>query len=169
MAYTNEQLKEHIKELQSYLHGISYYNARIPTVIPDGIYGNETQTAIRAFQREYNLQETGKADLPTWSSIVRVYRNNVYSQAETLDLFPSAEYIVKIGDSGFIIYVIQVMLRVLSDVFDNIVSPEITGVYNQETANAVMNFQKLTNMKPSGIVDRPTWNILVKTSKSNHL
>jgi peptidoglycan hydrolase-like protein with peptidoglycan-binding domain len=115
------------------------------------------------------LQETGKADLPTWSSIVRVYRNNVYSQAETLDLFPSAEYIVKIGDSGFIIYVIQVMLRVLSDVFDNIVSPEITGVYNQETANAVMNFQKLTNMKPSGTVDRPTWNILVKTSESNHL
>ncbi|MBE6859947.1 MAG: peptidoglycan-binding protein [Ruminococcus sp.] len=169
MAYTKQQFKEHIKELQRYLHGISYYNPRVPTVIPDGIYGNETQTAVRAFQREYNLRETGKADMPTWNSIVRTYRNNVNSEAEMLDLFPSAEYIVKIGDTGFIIYVIQIMLRVLSDIFDNIGSPEITGVYNQETAREIKNFQELTNLRTSGAVDRPTWNMLVKTSQSNHL
>ena len=59
MAYTNIQKKQHIYEMQTYLHAISLMNDRIPTVIPDGIYGKETSLAVMAFQREYGLKVLG--------------------------------------------------------------------------------------------------------------
>ena len=52
MAYTDDQKTRHISELQRYLYSISHYNENIPRVMPDGIYGLETQEAVRAFQKE---------------------------------------------------------------------------------------------------------------------
>lgn len=37
--FSDEQLRQHIRELQQFLFGISHYNVRIPVIIPDGIYG----------------------------------------------------------------------------------------------------------------------------------
>ena len=50
MPYTPEQKKKHVREFQRYLQGIAYYNHKIPLIIPDGYFGKETETAVRAFQ-----------------------------------------------------------------------------------------------------------------------
>ena len=39
IMFSDEQLRQHIRELQQFLFGISHYNVRIPVIIPDGIYG----------------------------------------------------------------------------------------------------------------------------------
>ena len=57
MPYTPKQKKKHVREIQCYLQGISYYNDKIPLIIPDGYFGKETSTAVRAFQREYKIPE----------------------------------------------------------------------------------------------------------------
>jgi len=49
MAYTNEDRRNHIRELQRYLYSLSFYDETMPQVVPDGIYGRETALAVRAF------------------------------------------------------------------------------------------------------------------------
>lgn len=48
MAYTQKHLRNHVMELQKYLHGISYYNPQIPRIVPDGIYDRETETTVKS-------------------------------------------------------------------------------------------------------------------------
>lgn len=166
MSYTQHQTQSHIKELQGCLHAISCVNPQIPLIIPDGIYDGETANAVRAFQREYGLNESGRADMSTWNKIVQIYREIVEGEIENPIFFPSANHIVKIGESGLSVYVIQAMLCVISGFFDNFECPQINGVYNNETAKCVRKFQLLNNLSASGFVDRKTWNMLVKSSKS---
>ena len=39
----------------------------------DGIYGENTQQAVRAFQRVFGLPVTGIIDYPTWYKIQDIY------------------------------------------------------------------------------------------------
>lgn len=86
MIFSEMQKREHINELQRYLHDISYYDPNIPRIIPDGIYGTETSDAVRAFQRQYGLIDNGETNPATWMMIVEVYRNFVETLAQSLDI-----------------------------------------------------------------------------------
>ena len=45
----------------------------LPKVMVDGIYGKETQNAVRIFQGIFGLGETGIVDYPTWYKIQEIY------------------------------------------------------------------------------------------------
>ncbi len=62
----------YVRELQSYLRALEPDEAFL--VIPDGIFGPETDTAVRRFQNTVNLSETGIVDVVTWTQIVEAYR-----------------------------------------------------------------------------------------------
>jgi peptidoglycan hydrolase-like protein with peptidoglycan-binding domain len=165
MPYTNSQKKQHIRELQTYLHAISYFDSRIPQVIPDGFYGRETALAVKSFQEEYGLPVTGNTDSATWDKIVEVYRS--YQKAEPIayNVFPSSTYVMKIGDKGTLVYILQAMLNDIGEKFDNMPRVSVCGNYNSETADAVKMFQKKTGLPQSGNVNSGTWNMLVRTSE----
>ncbi len=59
--------------MQQYLNRISDYYGQIPNVDEDGIFGQNTRTAVEAFQREYLLNVTGTIDSVTWYRIVEIY------------------------------------------------------------------------------------------------
>ena len=65
MTYTDSQRRQHIIGLQKYLHSISLFNDNILTITPDGVYGKDTAEAVRNFQREYGLPQTGNTDSAT--------------------------------------------------------------------------------------------------------
>lgn len=161
MAYTNAQRRQHILELQKYLYAISLYNNKIPQIIPDGVYGKETSIAVRAFQREYGLPESGNTDPATWNKIVRVYRSYLDAAPSPYNVFPSAKYIVKDGDKGQLVYIIQAMLNDIGDHYENAPCVDICGDFNDLTADAVRQFQKRVGLPQNGRVDSGTWNMLV--------
>lgn len=161
MAYTNNQKKQHIIELQTYLHAIALMNNKIPLIIPDGIYGKETSLAVRAFQREYGIPETGNTDPDTWNKIVSVYRSYLRSQPLPYAVFPSAKYIARNGDRGQLIYIIQAMLHEIGTSYDNAPDVEICGNFNELTIEAVKRFQQWSGLPQNGNVDSGTWNMLV--------
>ncbi len=165
MTYTAAQKRAHINELQRYLHAISYFDVRIPTVIPDGIYGRETETAVRAFQRAYGLKDTGNTDFNTWNKIISVYREYVNRTPFAYDIFPSHKYVMREGDSGLLVYILQAMLNDIGKRHDNMPDLDVNGVYDKATANAVRNFQRTVNLNQTGLVNAPTWNMLTKTSE----
>lgn len=58
-----------VRQLQEELNLIGeFYNA-IPALIPDGIYGERTADAVRAFQKIFKLGQSGIVDYPTWYKI----------------------------------------------------------------------------------------------------
>lgn len=160
MPYTPNQKKKHIREFQRYLQGISYYNKKIPLIIPDGWFGRETATAIRAFQREYGIPETATITPETWNKAVFVYKELTDSEPIPLDVFPSRDYLINKGDTGFIVYIIQLLMHEISQQYDNFPKVTINGIYDDKTSEAVRFFQGISNISQTGIVNNRTWNIL---------
>lgn len=165
MAYTANQKRQHIRELQNYLYAISFFDDRIPRVIPDGFYGKETALAVRAFQRDYGLPETGNTDFATWNKIVSVYRSFVYANPVSYNIFPSASYVLRQGDKGLIVYILQAMLDDMSNAYDNMPAVDVCGEFNNQTVEAVKQFQKRAGLPQNGSVDSGTWNLIVRTSE----
>ncbi|MCL2322872.1 MAG: peptidoglycan-binding protein, partial [Oscillospiraceae bacterium] len=79
-----------VKLIQSLLVDLSKRFTSIPTIIPDGVFGPETQAAVIAFQRLFGLSPDGVIGPLTWSRIVSE------SQAPT-----EIRYTVQAGDTLF--------------------------------------------------------------------
>ena len=69
--YRIDREKEAIAEVQRYLRAVSYRHESIPHVGIDGIYGEETREAVRAFQILFSLLATGVADEETFSRLYK--------------------------------------------------------------------------------------------------
>lgn len=62
-----------VRQLQQQLNAIARNFPAVPTVSVDGIYGAETQDAVRIFQRIFDLPQTGIVDFSTWYKISQIY------------------------------------------------------------------------------------------------
>ncbi len=64
---------EKVRQLQEQLQRISRAYPAIPSITPDGIYGNRTKEAVQQFQSVFGLPVTGIVDYPTWYRISDIY------------------------------------------------------------------------------------------------
>lgn len=64
---------EKVRQMQQQLNRIAQNYPAIPVIAADGIYGNRTAEAVRAFQRIFNLPQSGIVDYPTWYQISNIY------------------------------------------------------------------------------------------------
>ena len=62
-----------VRQMQEQLARISQSYPAIPTITPDGIYGEQTREAVEAFQRIFNLPVTGVVNFTTWYKISQIY------------------------------------------------------------------------------------------------
>ena len=64
---------EKVRQLQNQLNRIARNYPAIPTITTDGIYGPDTEEAVRTFQGIFNLPRTGVTDYATWYEISDIY------------------------------------------------------------------------------------------------
>lgn len=64
---------ENVRTIQLQLNRISENFPALPRVRADGVYGTETQEAVRTFQSIFLLPQTGDVDFATWYSISNIY------------------------------------------------------------------------------------------------
>ncbi|MCR5793311.1 MAG: peptidoglycan-binding protein [Lachnospiraceae bacterium] len=62
-----------VAQLQRQLNTIARDYPAIPRIAADGIYGRNTEEAVREFQRIFNLPQTGVVDFPTWYKVSEVF------------------------------------------------------------------------------------------------
>lgn len=62
-----------VTQIQEQLNAIADAYPALPKVTVDGIYGKETQNAVRIFQGIFGLGETGIVDYLTWYKIQEIY------------------------------------------------------------------------------------------------
>lgn len=161
MVYTTAQEKSHIQELQKMLYGISLYNAAIPHITPDGVFGNESEAAVRDFQQYYGLKVTGEANQVTWDKVAAVYLQLVNTPPQPLHAFPKEPgSVILAGEQGFPVLIIQAILFALSEKYANIIPCPMTGEFDADTLRSLQMFQKLCVMSVTGCVDCLTWNML---------
>lgn len=63
---------EPVLELQKLINRAAASDPSIPSVAEDGVYGEETEKAIRVIQQKNGLDVTGVTGLTTWETVVRL-------------------------------------------------------------------------------------------------
>ncbi len=62
-----------VRQLQEQINTIASVYYSVPSLTPDGIYGENTRNAVEAFQSVFGLPETGVVDFRTWYKISEIY------------------------------------------------------------------------------------------------
>ena len=152
-----------IRSLQTMLRVIAEDDPSLPTVVPDGIYGQETMTAVSAFQRRYGVPVTGVVDQSTWETIVKAYDSAFVRvhKAQPIEIIMDPGQVYRLGDSSPYLYLLQSMLLYLSLLHPDINSPPHNGVLDSPTSEALAAFQILAGLPPTGELDKLTWKYLV--------
>ncbi len=159
-----------IRNLQRYLRRLSRFDGDIPPVEEDGIFGEETRTALSAFQEKYGLPVSGTATPETWAALFEAYLADVEraTRPDPVYIFPRypADYAVGRGDEGTVVAVIQFLLRDIILLYgqDADLLP-IDGIFGPTTEKAIKDFQRVHRLPDDGRVDRITWNRLTATAE----
>ncbi len=157
-------VEQPIRSLQTMLRVIAEDDKRLPTVVPDGVYGPTTMQAVSAFQRQYGLPVTGITDQATWDLIVKVYESALIrvGPAEPIEIIMEPGEVFRLGDSNAYIYLLQSILTQLSNDNPTISAPDHNGVLDDPTSQALAAFQLLAGLPPTGELDKITWKYLAK-------
>lgn len=153
----------YVRVAQYYLAVIAQNLDTVPEIDIDGIFGPRTEAAVKAFQRDYGLPETGIIDERTWNDMYNVYRGIVESTPEYYTGVPVAPYpgfVLSIGMRGNEVRLLQEYLAKLSEVYPEIPAVAVDGVFGPATRSAVMAAQQLFGLPVTGIVFALTWDAI---------
>lgn len=153
-----------IKNLQRYLRQLSYDEVSIKPPPVDGIFESDTRDALMQFQALKELPQTGVADAITWELLYAAYRASLASNSppRTVALFPRSPvgYILSRDMSGILITALQYMLGELALNYEELNGVTVNGEFDKQTERAVLAFQRHHALRPTGTVDKDTWNAI---------
>ena len=169
-------VSEEVRIIQNRLNRISTNYPNIPKIYPvDGIYDADTERAVRAFQKQFNLGVDGIVGRATWYRIAFIYNNvkrlsELDSEGLLLDeisrQFPET---LREGSTGPGVQLLQYFLAIVGEYYDQLPRwqvNQIDGVFGPRTREAVEAYQRMMGLTADGIVGRTTWNTLVSTYQS---
>jgi peptidoglycan hydrolase-like protein with peptidoglycan-binding domain len=62
-----------VRQMQEQLNAIANVYSAIPKIAVDGVFGSQTEEAVKQFQQTFRLPVNGIVDLPTWYKISEAY------------------------------------------------------------------------------------------------
>ena len=149
-----------IRQAQLFLLELHYANKRHPHIAIDGLYGKETENAVRKFQGYEGLPITGEIDFLTWTLLYQQYL--AASQARRSEDFIVFEenLPLNVGSTGTDVELLQSIIKRLGEKYVTLSKPEINGIYSYSTSNAVRELQKIYRLSQTGAIDRETLNYI---------
>ena len=158
--------------VQTSLNRIGQNYPAIPKVSPvDGIFGPQTEAAVKAFQQIFSLDPDGIVGRASWYQIVRVYvavLKLAELQSEGQRFFFIQEYpeFLSLGDTGVLVEQLQYMLSVLSSFLPQVPDPGMSGIFDNATLNAVRGFERYAGLPVTGSVGEATWDAIFEQFNS---
>lgn len=164
-----------VRRIQNSINIISENYPLIPKITPDGIFGESTEEAVKTLQQTFNLTQDGVIGRATWYKIVSLVvginrLNELNSMGDTL-FGLSLEYpdAITEGDTGEKVSIMQLMLNILAEYYDQIPFVPNSGSYEQQTLNGVIEFQKLFGLPQNGVVNDLTWENMYNAVKGIYI
>lgn len=144
------------------------------TVVPeqglgrDGIYGTETRDAVKAFQRQQGLPESGETDEITWNTLIRDFKHKeiLRAPAEPLQIVLQPYQVISRGSKNLHVFLIQGMLNALGQLYVDIPFLPMTGILDESTAAALQWLQRSSGLEETGELDKHTWRNLTHQYRS---
>lgn len=158
-----------VQIIQTELNRIARNYPAIPKIEEvNGIFGLDTEAAVREFQEIFNLPINGTVDKATWYRIKQYY-NGVKSLADLVsEGITVAEATVPFdtkvseGASGIPVTTVQYYLSIIA-YFNGALEPvPRSGYFGSETVQAVERFQQFYGLPVTGVVDNDTWNTITR-------
>ena len=149
-----------VANLQYFINYLSAFYDTIPSLDIDGIYGPSTENAVRAVQQAFGLPVTGVLDLDTWEAIYRTYLGFVATiplKYVEGNIIPYPGIPLRLGSSSDAVTLLQEYLNFVAAVYTEIPTIPVTGYFGTQTQNAVLAFQRLSGIRPTGTVAAATW------------
>ena len=149
-----------IRQAQLFLLELHYTDERYANIALDGLYGKETENAVRIFQRYEGLPITGEIDFLTWTLLYQKYLAS--SQARRSESFVILEenLPLNVGSIGSDVELLQSLINRLGEKYVTLPSLEINGIYSYSTSNAVRELQRIYRLSQTGVLDRETLNYI---------
>jgi peptidoglycan hydrolase-like protein with peptidoglycan-binding domain len=143
----------YVKTLQSWLHKAGFNPGAI-----DGVYGANTERAVKEFQKKVGITVDGIAGKQTYQALQKYVRaqttvSRSNSSSNSRDDWTGQT--LREGSRGQAVKDLQIKLQRLGY---NVGS--IDGIYGKQTAAAVKSFQKARGLTPDGIAGRNTYNAI---------
>ncbi|HWQ79364.1 MAG TPA: peptidoglycan-binding protein [Anaerovoracaceae bacterium] len=160
--------------IQSELNRIADNYPAIPKIANvDGIFGADTEAAVKAFQNIFDLASDGVVGTATWYRIKYVY-NSVKGLGELFsegvapeELENPFEAFWKEGDFGVWVRLIQYYVRALQCYYNLTPRIEMNGRFGPETTAAVKVLQSIYGLEQNGVVDVQTWGRMYQDYRQN--
>ena len=124
-----------VKDLQKVL------NATVADLAVDGVFGKQTQEAVMAFQKQYDLTVDGIVGPKTWAIVDTI-------ETDENDIRPT----LRRGSTGADVEYLQRRLNGIG--FGSLV---VDGIFGAATEEAVKKFQGQYGLTVDGVVGSQTW------------
>ncbi len=161
----------YIRTLNYLLDFISYFDPNIPFVgLNETTYNEKTEQVVKAFQKEYNILETGIVDSNTWKAIIEAYDQTKKTIPNEyliyVDEFYPGIFLSK-GMQGEDIVRLQNFLYKICEKTHEIPGVRVNGIFDSLTEQSIKYIQKKYNEEQTGIVTPIIWKIIVEWSKKS--
>ena len=155
-------LGQPIRSVQTYLREIGNKYEDMPNVIPDGIYGSETEASVRWFQEFAGLPVTGIVDIRTWDTILEEYFTLLAEREPPvcIRILPDDFTVILPGEERKELNPIQAILKNLANELETVSDLEITGIHDENSVNSVKSVQQILGKTEHGNIDKEFWNDL---------
>lgn len=141
---------QYVLELQTRLTDLGYSPGPI-----DGIFGDQTGSAVRAFQRNHGLTSDGIVGPITWNALLSGNAVPLPPVEPPAQNRPTLRW----GDTGEYVVELQMLLTNLG------YSPgPIDGIFGDQTGSAVRAFQRSHGLTSDGVAGPMTWEALLNAS-----
>ncbi|WP_346937166.1 peptidoglycan-binding protein [Clostridium sp.] len=161
-----------VETIQRQINRISNNYPAISKIEPvDGVFGSETESAVKSFQRIFNLHADGIVGKSTWYKMSGIYVGvkrlaELESEGEKLEgtgEYP--EYLLKQGSTGDAVCEIQYYLNFISQYYKEVPPINVDGIFGVSTLDSVIQFQKKFGLDVDGIVGIQTWDKIYSVYK----
>lgn len=148
-----------VRSLQTMLRILAEDDRDLFSLIPDGIYGNQTRQAVTAFQRKYGIPATGVVNQETWDRITAEHSPALVrlGPAEPLRLILNPNQVIRRGEAHPYLFLVQGMLTTLAEIYSSVLVPSMSGILDLPTSASLASFQELSALPQTGELDKITW------------
>lgn len=143
--------------LQYQLNYIGLFYTNIAPLTLDGYFGNQTEQAVREFQRTFGLAETGRVTPQDWQKVFEVYYGILETVTPALgeQSYPGTP--LENGSRSEAVRLMQTYLSRIADAYPTVPKIAADGIFGARTEDAVRAFQTRFMLPVTGVIDGFTW------------